>query len=190
MVNSESQEFFITNANSEGKVTNLQARTEKIEWEKEKCSHYSPGPVLDNENIYRQAPSPVFYDLQTGKLTPTAFDDVFKRGCSVDRESHAPLGDIYRRGFERTIAFNKANPEKQPRTFSAIAKLSSKEVREHKVEGAQSMGIYDTALENNISHAEICVVTTQPDKQAKRSIRTHLFSIATTTELTDPAGLL
>lgn len=138
---------------------------------------------MNNEEfVYRQAPSPLFYDSLTGKLTPTAFDEVFNRGCSVDRESHASIDEIYQRGFERVKKYNAENPEKPERIFSAVAKLSCAEVRSHVLNGVRSMGIYDTALEENRSHAEICQLS-QPSKASKRSIRSHLFSIAQTLTL-------
>lgn len=182
MLDMKAKQFFEENSGSPDKVKKLQEQPERYDWELSSSSCFSPGPVSNSELLYRQAPSPLFYDDETGKLKPTAFDEVFNRGCSVDRGSHSSIDDIYRRGAQRVEKFNTDNPDKPRRSFSAVAELTCAEIRAHTVDGAQAVGVYDTALETNVSHAELCQIIADT-KANKRSVRTHLFEIARTSSI-------
>jgi len=167
--------FFEHHAKDPQKVKALQKIEERIEWEKtQEASAHSPGLVRDGEIIYRQLVQPVHIDKETGDLKPTAFDDICNKGLSSDRLDHTTREEIIARGDARAETFNKSctDPNKY-RKLLALARLDTADIRKHKPNGTQLMGVYDTALAENSAHCDVCLL--ESDEQSKRSARAHLF---------------
>lgn len=171
-------EFFAAHQADLKKVDALVVEADRLSWERERCSGISPGPVRDDETLCRQVVNPVHVE-KDGSLKPTAFDDCMNKGMSVDREAHSDEGAVIARGLARARDTNERNlgSGRDPHDLHAIARFVAGNVRAHRFDGAQSLGVYDTALEDNISHADICMIIPRTT-HSKRSVRAHLFELA------------
>lgn len=171
-------EFFDTHAQDPQKVKALSEVADRFAWDgKQSASKHSPGPVLNTEVVCRQLHSPVYIDQSTGTLKPTAFDDISNKGLSSDRISHASKEGIIAAGNARAEAYNSVvtDPSKR-RSLIALGHLNCEAIRSHTIGGQQAIGVFDTALEDNRSHADVCALFV--DRMSARSSRTHLFDIA------------
>lgn len=171
------REFF-QSANSQQKVKELQkvGNEEAVRWESLSASQHSSGPVQPGEVVCRQVTHPTFFDEETGKLKPTAFDDVSNKGLSVDRLSVATEKEIAERAEARNAEWNAKFPEKPSRTLHSLGHIDVNELRVLFVEKDRAFGVYDTALESNRSHADVCQLVSGGAQQA-RSIRASLFEM-------------
>ena len=71
------------------------------ECEQVSVNDYSPGPVEDGEILIRTLYSSVHFDKQTNEIRPTAFDDVRRRGLSVDRKTHIAGRDLVAKTLDK-----------------------------------------------------------------------------------------
>ncbi|WP_313818709.1 hypothetical protein [Cupriavidus sp.] len=180
-------EFFESHSLDPQKVKALSEIAERFEWEQgQSASKHSPGIVRNEEVICRQLHSPVYIERSTKMLKPTAFDDITNKGLSTDRIAHSGKEAIIAAGHARAEAYNAniTDPEKK-RSLIAIAHLDCTKVRQHQVNGKQAIGVFDTALQENVAHSDVCALFV--DRMSARSSRTHLFDIVSL-ELLEPAG--
>jgi hypothetical protein len=177
-------EFFSQNSSNTQKCKLLQDIQEDIllRWELETASEHSPCPVKDTECLYRQIISPIHYDEETNTFTATAFDDASNKGFSVNRELYATENDISSKAIDRVNYFNVHNPDKPERKFFGFIRLCCKDIRQITVNTIQSLSpirgfcVYDTALEDDISHSDICQIV--KSKGDGRSARAKLRDVA------------
>lgn len=176
-------EFFTQNSGNKQKCKELQELPEPqlLDWEAQPASTHSPGPVQDNEILCRQIVSPIHYDPETDTLTVSAFADASSLGMSVNRLSHATKEYIEELGADRVFRHNEANPEKE-RLYLGTVQFLCADVRKITVQleddpaPLRGFGVYDTALETDPSHADICELVKK--KAHTRSIRLSLRDLA------------
>ncbi len=173
------RKFFEQYAQHPKKVEILQEQSNIDDWEKLSASRHSPGPVAVNEGLVRIVFNPIHVDVETGKLKPSAVSDAKDKGCSVNRLTHTTLADSIVQGKAVAAFKNDANPEKAARTVYGVAQLTANDVRSISVHAAdRAFAIYDTGLEKNRSHADVCQIVPEKNKQQARSARLQLFDLA------------
>jgi hypothetical protein len=118
------------------------------------CIEHSPGPIKDDEVIIRFIRNNEgHYDSQTGEILPGAFEEVCTRGLSVIRRKFATDEQIKKQQVNdghvgylevevKTIRDFKHSPDPNYNTGHTY--------------DVRIFGVYDTALENNTAHADIC----------------------------------
>lgn len=150
----------------------------ECECERVTVSDFSPGPVQDDEILIRTLYSPIHVNNQTQEIKPAAFDDVLKRGLSVDRKSHISQREleIKTRGkIEQDLEAGKRRDD-----FWGVTVADCSNVRSILAEERyRSFCIYDTATEDNRAHADICqafvhLPGTEKRKVLDRSLRARL----------------
>ncbi|QGZ62118.1 hypothetical protein [Paraburkholderia acidisoli] len=169
------QSFFEANEENKEKVKALQKHPRLSEFENLTASRLSPGVVAGGEDLLRQVFNPLHIELDTGDLKPSAFDDASSMGLSVDREAHRAAKATVTEGLARAEAAN-AREGSTPRKLHGVARLRACDVRELKTEGARCFGVYDTAIESNIAHADVCQLIA--GKLPGRSARSKLVELA------------
>lgn len=165
------REFFAWNAGNSNVVKELQKQqTEALAWETSTASDHSPGPVGQDEILYRQIVQPLHVDLETKTLRPFAFNDVANKGLSVDRAKHWSVAEIVKSGRDCVAA----HPAGDGRSLYALAELRSLDLRLIvDRSGQRSFAIYDTATCDNFAHADVCQIV--DGKQSGRSARSKLL---------------
>lgn len=168
-------------ANPEGKKFKLlvgKSEAELIAWESESASSYSPGPVANDEVVYHQVLDPTNLTESRDGLSPKSFDTATGIGMSVNRTSFASLDELIALGRARADRFNKDNPENpQQRSLWGFVPIQVSLVRNmiSKVTNTRGMFVFDTALPNDVSHADIAQIT--PDQKGIRAIRLELYDL-------------
>jgi hypothetical protein len=156
---------------------------ELIAWEEHKASEYSPGPVCNEEYLYRQINQPIHFDRTTNSFTPEAFNDVFDKGLSVNRVNYISYEENKEKALTRVIQHNTSNPGKDPRSYIGCIQFHCHDFRaivksfDDGVEPVRVFAIYDTAYSNDQSHADICLIV-KADKLQRRSIRVEIMDLA------------
>lgn len=159
------EDFFNCKDSSSKKCHYLTENYEQsLEWEKESVSSYSCGIVKDDEILARNIFSPHHYDINTGELTTLAFDDILNKGLSVLRCSYTTNEEIIRVGEDK---------KKDIHEYLGYVTIQAKCVREHIIELKRAMAIYDTALEDLLTHADICSISVT-NKSSKSLLRIFL----------------
>lgn len=170
--------FFEQHARQLKKVELLQQSGHAYEWEGCSASKHSPGPVQSIEHVLRLVINPIHVDPETGGLKPSAVTDVKDKGCSVERLAHTTMEDSIARGRQVAISKNDATPSGPARSICGVANLSVEDIRKIKVgNNARAFCIFDTALESNPAHADVCQVIA-PRGQEARSARSQLLALA------------
>ena len=151
-------------------------------WELEVATEYSPGPVSNEEFLYRQILSPIHYDKETNTLTPMAFDDASNKGMSVNRLKYTSEEQIVQMANNRVENYNKLNPDKPLRSFTGAVRFVCDDIRkitvstEEDANPVRGCAVYDTANENDRSHADICQIV--KNKAHARSVRLSIRDLA------------
>lgn len=172
-------EFF--EQNTEGKKFKLLAtksEAELIALEKLTASRNSPGPVEDDEVVFHQILDPTNLTESRDGLSPKSFDTATGIGMSVNRLKYATLNEMKVLGEARAAAFNANFPENpQPRSFWGLVPIDVAVVRSlvSKVTNTRGLFVFDTALPNDISHADIAQLTR--DERRFRAVRLELYDI-------------
>jgi hypothetical protein len=178
--NGECASFFAANIENSDKVKALQQSGNGLTWELQSASIHSRGPVTNQECVFRLVFNPIHIDLETGSIKPSAISDVKDKGCSVDRQTLRSLKDVFEFGI---IAAHKKNQNAGPGTPSrslwGVSEINVSEIREILVgDSKRAFGVYATALAHNLSHADICQLIPEIEKQNARSARAQLFEAA------------
>ncbi len=137
---------------------------QSLEWEKESVSSYSCGTVKDDEGLARNIFSPHHYDISTGSLTTLAFDDILNKGLSVLRCNQVDTAKIIEIG---------KNKKKDTHGYHGYIRVQAKTIREYVVDSKRAMAIYDTAMIDLFSHADICSISVT-SKSSKNLLRFFL----------------
>jgi hypothetical protein len=171
------RDFFAEHAEDKQKVKALQKVPDALAWEEEIASEHSPGIVKNEELIVRQVTHPTFFDDATQKIKPIWFDDVTNKGFSSDRLAFTTVEQVVERAQARAEERNAKpeNSEKHPVTVHSLGKLAVSRIREVACDDSRAFGVYDTALSENIAHADVCQLA--HGTQAARSIRYELYSM-------------
>lgn len=99
------RDFFAWNAGNSDLVKELQKHSsDALSWEANTASDHSPGPVEQDETLFRQIVQPLHIDMETRTLRPNAFNDVANKGLSVDRAKHSSVAEIISSGRKRVAA--------------------------------------------------------------------------------------
>lgn len=130
-------------------------------------SAHSPGPVLNGETLLSVVTHRGFVSLD-GKVEPTLFESRMSNGISTDRKSHTTREEYDLRA-EKLV---NANPKKS--NLGSI-ELSVASIRDIKHERERAIAVYDTALLENFSHAEIACTETPPaETPGRKKLRAKL----------------
>ena len=154
----------------------------QLAWEREVASEHSSGPVGNEEILCRQIFSPIHYDRETNTLTSTAFDDVSNKGLSVNRWKYTSKDQIDQAAISRAENHNILNPDKPQRTFNGAVRFVCKDIRsitvrtEEDASPVRGCAVYDTADQNDRSHADICQIV--KNKAHARSVRLSIRDLA------------
>lgn len=176
----ECKEFFDANNGNVQKCKLLQEMPQDIliAWESQSASEYSPRILDDDEFLYQQIVDPTHLDPNGRALKPTAFQDSANKGLSTNRLEYSSLAEIVERGVRRATDFNTANPDRPPRTLWGFAPFNVGAVRKilSPSTGTRGFFVYDTALVDDVSHADICQGA--KDQKFERSVRFSLYDMA------------
>ncbi len=151
-----------------------------VDWEKERASADSPGPVQSGEILCRQIFIPHQYDSAKNCPKPDAYNDASTFGLSVNRLEHASKNEIVERGRAKAAADNQ-EPAKVKNGLRELKGVCTFEVDALKAllstsERLRTFMVYDTARNDDISHADIFYVG-DPQKAVWRSMRSHLYDM-------------
>lgn len=167
------RDFFAINVENGDVAKKLQDNSSAVQWEQLSASDHSPGPVRNDEVLYRQILHPIHVDLVSKTLKPTAFNDVSDKGMSVERLTYKSLEAIRQSGRDRAAA-QRNNPKNADRQLFAVAELHSVEIRSIVVDGGKrGLAVYDTAQYDNAAHADVCQIV--KGRQSGRSVRSQLI---------------
>jgi hypothetical protein len=179
----ECQEFFEQNAQNRAKCKELQKFPveTQIEWESQRASSASPGPVNDAEVLVRQIMSPLHFDEEAREFKAAAFSDVKDKGCSVNRLAHTTeeaLKAVLAQRVERTNANPDRAEDRYPWGLLHLSCAALRSITTAGPDGIQKRGlvVYDTALPEDRSHADVC--QTMSEGGQARSIRKSLLDLA------------
>ncbi len=129
-------------------------------------SEFSPGPVKDDETLLSVVTSKNF--ISNGYIEPTLFESRMSNGISTDRKNYTTLTDYDMRA-EKLV---EENPKKS--NYGSIALLVGG-IRKINLEGQRAIAVYDTALRENRSHAEIACTEVPPaGTQSRKKLRASL----------------
>jgi hypothetical protein len=144
-----------------------------IQKEKHCISEFSPGCVASAEFILRQVFSPAFVEEDGLTIKADAFIDVFKdSGLSVNRQRYSSEGQLHIAAQKRL----DSGPSDKKREHIGLARGSVEKVRQVLDENHhQAMVVLDSALENDLSHADI--IGYDAPKKLKKRIKTELLDI-------------
>ncbi|WP_141753188.1 hypothetical protein [Duganella sp. HH101] len=153
-----------------------------IAWERESASVHSPGPVEDPEVLYRQMLNPTHYDATNKILKATAFADTSDKGGSVNRANLQSYEEAVQAATVRVAQINERKPGGAKVDLWEIIELRCQDVRDIStlaqpdLPARRAFAVFDTALEDAPSHADICQVA--PGSATGRSARSKLLDLA------------
>lgn len=149
-----------------------------LSWEMESVNPLSPGIVLDDEELLQQVVDPV-HVTEEGGLTTKAFDAITSHGLSVHRLRHTSLDLINQLAIERAEKYNRENPTKPQRRFCGFLELKSEELRKIFCEfhNRRVFHIFDSATEEDTSHAEVCQTARDVPAENGRPSKKHRFAL-------------
>lgn len=139
-------------------------------FECESCSvsEFSKRPVHDDEELLFLVIHPIHFDVQRGTLVPAAFDQLISRDLSTIRLAMAVPSEIDRLK-EGLIARGAKAGGDSARSISKGCVANTARIRSETDEaGVRQLGVYDTAMVDNSSHAS---VLTRADILQSRPLR-------------------
>ncbi|WP_204313619.1 hypothetical protein [Stenotrophomonas maltophilia] len=163
-------EFFESHLNDGEKVKALVKDGRGDEWLAAGlcASAFSPGVVTSDEVIVRQVHSPLHWDPETQVVKPGFYDDLTNKGLSVNRVDHVEELDALTEESE-------ARARSSNREAIGFVKFPASAAQEiSKMVDGGSVGVFDTALQNDRSHADVCQ-TTGATRAHGRELRQKMF---------------
>ena len=142
----------------------------ECECERSSVSAHSPGLVQDDEILIRTLYSPFQINEETGRVDPAHFrTDLEKRGFSVNRMDHISETDLQTK-IARKIEHDRAKG-RQRGEFYRVVTARCGDIR-HLVDGDRRLFCtYDTASEDDPSHADVCqALEYPPGTQNRRAL--------------------
>ena len=107
---------------------------------------------------------------RNGKVKPNAYSHVQSKGCSIQREDVADTNELL--NFVRDFLGEKEN-----RVWKGVAFAQCEEIRSIVADDSEKRAVcvYDTALQENPAHAELCQTSHIPEAD-QNEIRHELFT--------------
>lgn len=179
------RDFFESNRGDKEVCKKLQVLPEakQVSWELEPASAHSPGVVANDEQLCRQVLDPTHFDSVSGTIKPTFFDDASDKGASCHRLGFASPDSVRAMTVARAEAMNVNPPATGPRTAIGYTTFGAEEVRSIRTapltpaqEGRRGAAVYDTALPEDVSHADVCQLVA--GRQEGKSVRAQLWKLA------------
>jgi hypothetical protein len=155
----------------------LMGEAELLAWENETASVFSPGVVEDSEILYQQILDPTNLDEAKTGLHPMAFDTATGVGMSTNRFSYTTVDRLIASGNARANSFNEKNPTAKQRALWGFVPLRVSLIRSiiSTYTGTRGLFVFDTALADDPSHADICQGVKEP--KAVRGVRFELYNM-------------
>jgi hypothetical protein len=145
-------------------------RQRLVEWESETASRFSPGPVANNEKI-RKA---LFQgrEVVDGMLHRNAFLSLDGVGFSADRTDHTTDGE----SKTRFVDMASADHPLYGYIDLVVADLRARQCKkDEKTESERAIAVYDTAIKDNVAHAEAFMIVKFSNTRPYKSIQTDLM---------------
>jgi hypothetical protein len=120
--------------------------------EAETCSVFSPGVVDDSEKLLFLLINPTHYDAQRETIVPDAFRELVVRDLSVIRID-LDLPDDISSTIKKLVSLGLQKAPPQERTILEGCLASGSDLREAEIDGMRVFAVYDSALNDNKSHA-------------------------------------
>jgi hypothetical protein len=141
--------------NNPDKAKILDRTHPNLECEPFSVSSFSEGPVEGEEHLLRILYSEHHVDKETKEIGTNAFDDASNKGLSVNR-----VGKVNRADIECQIKEKLSDPRavSKGHAFEGVVTFLCEDIRSIYVadsSGRRAFGVYDTALHENRSHADI-----------------------------------
>ena len=152
------------------------------ECEKYSVSDHSPDLVQNDEFLIRTVYSPIQINQETGQVDPAFFrNDALKRGLSINRKLHISEADL-RKQIECKIARDRNEGKKRDEFYRVVVARCGDIRRLVSEDGERLFCVYDTAYEEDISHADICQALDPPPGTPDRGtlskkISSRLFDV-------------
>lgn len=131
-------------------------------------SEHSPGIVTPLESVARMIFSPLHIE-EDGTIKASAFSDVKDKGLSVHRLKFIEGKELECLGETMASKANEAGRTK--RDYLGYVKAHTEEVHQLTGDEKRLFCVYDTANEAEMSHADICAVSLDEQKNPKLSKR-------------------
>ena len=145
--------------------------------EAERCSSFSPGPVGGDEELAFILIDPLHYDKVRGVVVPEAFQELTNRDLSTLRCAFASLKEANETRAE-LIDRGKVRIPPQERLVNEVCTARVSDIRKPDQEGRRWLAVYDTALENNKSHASIFTsLQNLEDKRFRKIVRQKIHEL-------------
>jgi hypothetical protein len=178
------KDFFIEHDQDRDRCKSLQKLNEGVllQWEKEPASQYSPGPVLTDERLYRQFLNPTHFDTANNILKVTAFSDTSDKGGSVNRTVHISYENAIKAAQDRAEKITEGKQDGSKVELWNLVELNCRDIRaimtpsQPGTPPRRGFAVYDTALQNDDSHADICQIVS--GTATGRSVRSKLLDLA------------
>ena len=160
------RELEATHGNGKCKCSHYREQFPDCKCEEESVSEYSPGRVCDNEVLIRAIFRSDYVD-QRGCLKPTYFQNVVRdftvRGLSVNRKGHVTEPDL------------KARLRHHPSNihgYLGFIAATCGDLRRLRFNGSRAFCVYDSATEEDRSHADVCQSVSPEPSATRRESRT------------------
>ncbi|MCK5538974.1 MAG: hypothetical protein KAI79_19275 [Bacteroidales bacterium] len=158
---------FFQELDSQNKCEGLSVNHEiAIALESISLSEYSPGIVVSSESIARMIFSPLHIE-EDGTIKASAFSDVKDKGLSVHRIEYIVGNKLECLG--ETMASNANEAGRTKRDYLGYVKVTTEEIRQLTGDEKRLFCVYDTAKEDEISHADVCAVFLDEQQNPKLS---------------------
>ena len=147
--------------------------------EQESVSPHSPSSVDNGEMLLRLIFSPLHINDETGEVLPAAFSDVANKGLSINRLEHSSLDEIDKKGHAKA---QNDNANGKQREYLGSVRARCGDIRGLSADEARLFCVYDTAVEDNTAHGDVCQARLEGkarDKQARKLLREQFTRIPT-----------
>lgn len=125
--------------------------------ERVQCSIFSPGPVKDEEVIWRLVTSPMHVSSKKPYPLPTIVSHMFSKGASIQRESHSTPTEVIR-SIETILSYSE-----KARWIGYVRAAAGDLRAARNAEGRPVLSIYDTADSFNCGHGELGIYEAIPE---------------------------
>ena len=143
-------------------------------------SDHSPGLVRDDELLIRTLYSPHQIN-EKGTVTPASFRDALERGLSVNRKSFISEAGLRKR-IEGKIERDRKDGKERNEFYRVVAARCGDVRQLFSEDGARLFCVYDTASQEDVSHADVCQALDPPPgtpnrRMLRKKTSTRLFDV-------------
>ena len=162
---------------SDCKCVHYRERFPDCECENHSVSDHSPGLVGDDEVLIRELYSPHYINEDTGEVKPVAFRDARDRGLSVTRRLHSSER-AHRAKIMKKVAADQAAGRNNDGFWRVVSGSCARIRGITGDDGRRLFCVYDTAREDDASHADVCqAIDPPPETVNRKSIRMKISSM-------------